>query len=308
MTSEILNRSRPFFRLPRLGPVSSRGVATAIFLLLLSCTTRPSAALEKKPGGVFRRPAVSRVVIVILENENGGVALEQPFLKKLAARGAYLSNYYALAHPSQPNYIGLISGSIDGVQGNRIGTVDRRHLGDLMTAKGLTWKSYAEDYPGGCDLRSHIGKYVRRHEPFLSFRSVQQGPVCANVRPAGEFARDVQAGLANFVLYVPNNDHNGHDTGVAKADRWLQREFEPLLSDPHFMKGTLFVVTFDEAENSGPNRIFTVLYGDSVTPGTYGDVYDHYDLLRTVEEIFGLGTLGQHDAGATARPITGVWK
>ncbi|HVT03165.1 MAG TPA: alkaline phosphatase family protein [Thermoanaerobaculia bacterium] len=292
-------------RRPRLPFRWSPAIAV---LLLLACTTRPTAALEKKPGGLFRRPAVTRVVVVILENENGGVALEQPFLKKLASSGAYLSNYYALAHPSQPNYIGLVSGSIDGVQGNRIGTLNRRHLGDLLSEKRLTWKSYAEDYPGGCDLRSHIRNYVRRHEPFLSFKDVQEGAACANVRPGEEFDRDVQAGLANFVLYVPNNDHNGHDTGVKVADRWLRSKFEPLLTNKQFMKGTLLVVTFDEAENRGPNKIYTVLYGDSVTPGVYDDVYDHYDLLRTIEEIFGLGTLGQHDAAAAARPITKVWR
>lgn len=281
-----------------------------ILILLMACTTRPTrAALGKKsPAGVFRRPAVTRVLVVILENQKGAVALEQPFMKKLAASGAYLSNYFALAHPSQPNYIGLISGSMEGVQGNRITTLDRRHLGDLLEAKGLSWKSYAEDYPGNCDLRTKIHKYVRRHEPFLSFRNVQQSATCANVRPATEFDRDLKSGLANFVLYVPNNDHNGHDTGVQAADRWLQSRLEPLIADRQFMKGLLLIVTFDESENLGLNKIYTVLYGDRVMPGVYDDVYDHYDLLRTIEEIFDLGTLGGHDAGADARPINRVWK
>lgn len=50
---------------------------------------------------------VDRVFLVILENENAGAALQQPFLKQLADTGAYLANYHALTHPSQPNYIAL---------------------------------------------------------------------------------------------------------------------------------------------------------------------------------------------------------
>jgi hypothetical protein len=44
-----------------------------------------------------------------------------------------------------------------------------------------------------------------------------------------------------------------------------------------------------------------------VIPGAVSDTrYDHYDLLRTIEALLGLGTLGRHDA--TASPITGIWK
>ena len=250
--------------------------------------------------------------MVILENEDAGKALDQPFLKQLASEGAYLSNFYAVAHPSQPNYMALLSGTTDGIHGDATVTVDRHHLGDLLEARGLRWKSYAEDYPGGCDLNAHIDHYVRRHEPFLNFRNVQSDPArCASVVNARELQSDVASGtLPDFALYIPDNLHNGHDRGIASADRFMAATFGPLLHDPRFTTDLLFIVTFDEAEGqSDKNRIYTVLWGDAVRSGAVSDVvYTHYDLLRTVEDSFGLGTLGAHDADPDTRAISGVWR
>ena len=48
----------------------------------------------------------------VLENENAGDALEQPFLKRLAERGAYFTAWSAITHPSQPNYIAMTAGDM----------------------------------------------------------------------------------------------------------------------------------------------------------------------------------------------------
>ena len=99
----------------------------------------------------------------------------------------------------------------------------------------------------------------------------------------------------------------GHDTGVAYADRWFSQSFGPLVSDPHFMQDLVMVATFDESGASLKNHIYTALFGSGVKPGsTSNTLYTHYSLLRTVEEAFALGTLGQKDA--TASLITGIWK
>jgi hypothetical protein len=109
-------------------------------------------------------------------------------------------------------------------------------------------------------------------------------------------------------LYVPDVRHDGHDTGVRQADQWLSERFGPLLSDPRFTANLLFIVTFDEGRRWWRrNHVYTVMYGASVIPGSVSNTrYDHYSLLRTIEDLFGLGTLGQHDA--TASPITGIWR
>ncbi len=143
-------------------------------------------------GSASAAPSFSRVLIVMLENANYENAVEQPFLKVFAARGALLANYHGVTHPSQPNYVALTAGTYDGVSGDGNVTLDVRHIGDLLEAKGKTWKAYAEGYPGGCFLGSSDGSYARKHVPFLSFQNVSSNAKrCAHVVDASEFSKDV---------------------------------------------------------------------------------------------------------------------
>lgn len=258
--------------------------------------------------GTSEQPAPpKKVFMIVLENEDASKAIQQPFLAKLASKGALLNNYSAITNPSQPNYIGLTSGGLWGITDDSNHTVDVRHIGDLIEEKGLTWKSYAEGYPGGCNLSAFIGTYYRKHEPFLSYKNVQSNAArCAKIVNASQFSVDLAAGaLPNYSFYVPDINNDGHDTGVAYADAWLSSTFSTLIDDPKFMKNNLFIVTFDEGSQG--NRIYTVLYGDSVVPGTVSSqATGHYALLATIERYLGLGSLGQADAGAT--PIDGIWK
>src|SRR5262245_46417535 len=273
-------------------------------VLLAACADRSSGPA---PGG--GEPSFAKVLIVVLENENESKAIEQPFLKSLAARGAYFTQWTAIAHPSQPNYIAMASGDTHGVADDANVDLDVRHLGNLFEARGLRWKVYAEGYPGGCRLDASIGPYVRRHVPFISFKNVQDDPArCAKIVNASEFFDDLAAGaLPEYSLFIPDRNSDGHDTGVEFADRWLKATFGPLLDDPHFMQGMLFVVTFDESKHRGGNRIYTAFYGDDVVPGSVSDhPWNHYSLLRTIEDAFGLGTLGLNDA--SAEPIRGIWR
>jgi phosphoesterase family protein len=255
------------------------------------------------------RPRFEKVLIVVLENTDYRDALRQPFLGRIAREGALLSNYHGITHPSQPNYIALTAGTVSGVTSNDPVTLANRHIGDLLDAKGLSWKAYAEDYPGDCYLSKESGDYARKHLPFLSFQNIQgDRQRCRDrVVNAAELSRDIVSGrLPQYSLYVPNQINDGHDTDVAHADRWLSRTFGPLLQDSRFTRGLLFVVTFDESDNDGTNHIYTSLWGAGVRPGATSDArYDHYSLLRTIEDAFTLGTLGKNDA--TATPISGVW-
>jgi hypothetical protein len=249
------------------------------------------------------------MMIVILENTDYDQAIKQPFLASLARRGALLENFHAETHPSQPNYIALIAGSTYGVSSDRNVTLDERHIGDLLDAKGLTWKVYAEGYPGHCFLGARAGAYVRKHVPFLSFKDVQTIPDrCAKIVPASDLKADLRdRALADYSLFIPDLDDDGHDTSVAYSDRWLARVFGPLLRDRRFTRNMLLVVTFDEGKNSRSNHIATLLVGDAVLPGGRSEQpCNHYSVLRLAEDMFGLGTLGQNDARAIQ--ISGIWK
>jgi hypothetical protein len=200
------------------------------------------------------RAPFQKVFIVVLENTAYGDALAQPFLASLAARGALLTNFFAEAHPSLPNYVALTAGSTYGLTSNADVTLDVSHVGDLLERAGRTWKAYAEGYPGNCFLGSSAGTYVRRHVPFLSFRNVQTDPArCQRIVNASALASDIENGtLPDYSVYIPDLNDNGHDTGVAFADQWLARTFGPRLQDSRFTDGMLFVVTFDESSRVGP--------------------------------------------------------
>lgn len=251
-----------------------------------------------------------KVMIVILENEDAKDALAQPYLRSLAKRGTYLNQHHAITHPSQPNYIAMVSGSTHRVGDNSNVSIVAQHIGDLLEARGLPWKNYAEDYPGGCYQKESKGRYVRKHVPFLSFHNVQKDlqRCLRSIVPATELDLDIERGtIPTFSVYTPNQDNNGHDTRVAFADKWMQKRFGPLLDDPRFMDDMLLVVTFDEGTYLSPNKVYTVLLGPNVEVGRVVETrYDHYNLLRTIEDNFALGTLGLNDQNA--QPIEGIWR
>ena len=256
---------------------------------------------------------VQRIFVVVLENTNADLAIRQPYLASLAASGALLRNYHAIAHPSLPNYIAMAAGSSFAIADDNPITLDVSHLGDLLDAAGVSWKVYAEDYPGGCYLGTSFsdgdaGQYVRRHVPFIAFTDVQSNPDrCGRIVPAERLDGDVATGsLPRFAMYVPDTVNDGHDTGVAFADAWLRSRFQSLLADPNFTTGLLFIVVFDEATTDPANAVYCSLSGAGIRPGAVSDAqYDHYSLLRTIEELFHCGTLHRNDAAAAM--ISDVW-
>jgi len=248
-------------------------------------------------------------MIVILENKDYQDVIDQPFMSKLARKGATLTRFFAETHPSLPNYIALTSGGLHGINSNSSEIIDVSHIGDLLEAQGMTWKVYAEGFPGGCFTGAKKGNYVRKHVPFLSYRNVVGNPArCSKIVEASQLQRDIrEGGLPDYALFVPDLQNSGHDASLEHVDRWLAQTFGPLLQNSRFMKDMLLVVTFDEGSRSKDNHIYTALVGDSVKAGSVSSAtYNHYNVLRTIEDAFGLGTLGRNDAGAA--PITGVWK
>jgi hypothetical protein len=129
-----------------------------------------------------------------------------------------------------------------------------------------------------------------------------------------------QAARFNFV--VPNECEDGHDNckpqgnGVAQFDAFLAKEVPIIENSPGFRDNGLLIITFDEGtSNQGPgsskqfsgggNVAFAAI-GPLVQPGIYGNNYNHYSFLRTLEDGFGVT---EHPAGAaTADPINTIWK
>lgn len=257
---------------------------------------------------LFANPKFDKVITIVFENTNPSAVLKTSFFRKMAESGALFTNFYAQTRPSQPNYLAMISGSHWNHFSNE--SIDLPHptIVDLLEAKGRTWASYAEDYPGGCFLGKNEKTYVRKHNPFMSFTTITSNPQrCERIKNLDSFFLDWdQDYLPNFSYVIPGNSSNGHDTGVEYASAWFEKLFSKYLLNPEKMRDVLFIITFDEAGFSLTNKIYTVFVGPSIKPGSRNsDEHSHYSLLKLVEDEWGLGSLNQGDS--TAQEIKDIW-
>jgi phosphatidylinositol-3-phosphatase len=249
-------------------------------------------------------PSFHHVVVVVFENHERSEIAGNPAAPTFAAlelRGATLTHYDAVSHPSLPNYLALVSGSTHGITDDCTSCiVSGRSLADTLAAAGRTWRTYAEGLPHPGYTGASAGEYAKKHDPFVYFRNVLAHPAwLANVVP---FA-PLTSRLPDFSLVVPNLCNDMHDCSVATGDAWLRRNVVPLLSTD----AVVFVV-FDEgtSDAGGGGNVEALVVGRPVRPGAvFAAPTSHYGLLRTIEQAWGLPLLGE---SARARPITGIWR
>jgi len=173
-------------------------------------------------------------------------------------------------------------------------------------------------------------QYAVRHNPFVYFHSIIDKPSCAvNDVPLTQLPADLKhyATTPNYVFITPNLCHDGHDSpcvngepgGLNSADAFLRQWVPQILSSPAYQRDGLLLILFDEAEFSassadtsaccneipGPNsplpgiagpgggRVGAVVLSKFVRAGSVVTTpYNHYSLLRTIEDLFGLDQLG----------------
>nr|WDD38898.1 paeoniflorin converting enzyme [Cunninghamella blakesleeana] len=266
-------------------------------------TSVPAASASKiVPGKNF-----DRVVIFIFENNDYDKVIKNKYFKSLPVKynGILLTNYYATTHPSQPNYIALISGSTAGTNEDDKSDIKRKNIVDLLEKKNISWKSYQEDYPGHCNKKMDIKDYARKHNPFMSFVNISENKKrCANIVNSKQLDEDIKNNqVPQFVFYTPNLKNDAHDTSIKYASRWFKKYLEKRIQNKAFNKNTMFVVTFDEDDGGDENKVYTSLFGPDFHPHNKSKKdnkkYNHYSLLRTIEDNWELGTLKQKDEKAT---------
>lgn len=259
-----------------------------------------AAATRSSPPAIPGFQPIRRIFVIVLENQSGSAASRDPYLQQLGARGARLTHYYGVAHPSEPNYVALAGATLVSDDGSH--DLPDRNLIDLLESSRRSWKTYQEQYPGKCFAGGSAGPCARKHNPFISFNDIRNAPQrCSKIVPATQLDADIaQGALADFSFYTPDQNNDGHDTSLSFASNWLRGFLEPKLAKPSFSDGTLVVITFDEGTGSpASDPLYTVLLGPMVLAGsTDATTYTHFSLLRTVEEVFGLETLGREDAKA----------
>jgi hypothetical protein len=134
------------------------------------------AAVAPSPAEVSQPPRFRHVIVIVFENRDASQVLESPSastFRWLAERYATLAHYDAVAHPSLPNYLALVSGSTHGIRSDCTGCVlNAPSLADTLAAHSLTWRTYVEHMPPSSDLAHLHLPAVKARIPFLFFRDV----------------------------------------------------------------------------------------------------------------------------------------
>ncbi|KAL0484580.1 acid phosphatase [Acrasis kona] len=246
-----------------------------------------------------------RIFIVFFENQAYSQTIKDPTFKAVAEMGTLMNNFYGLTHPSQPNYLGTIAGNYWHRHIDLDVDLDYTTVVDLLEAKNITWKSYQEDYPGGVNncFKGSQYPYMRKHNPFMSFKNIRETKRCDNIVNAKELEEDIKKkSLPQYMFYTPNMLNNAHDTGLKGASSFLGPFIQNLHSNEHFMNNTLVVLTFDEDDYYHiTNRVYTVVIGPMVGKNQIDEnQYNLYSILKTVEDNWNLGSLGRREEHVNA--------
>jgi phosphatidylinositol-3-phosphatase len=279
------------------------GIVGAVVLTGLAAT--PLAPRVGLAAAALPRP--SHVVIVVEENRSEGNIIgskSTPFINALASHGANMAQSFAETHPSEPNYLALFAGSTFGVTKDTcpVNGGNTPNLASELLAAGYTFIGYAEDLPAVGSPVCSAGKYARKHVPWANFTNVPP----TNSLPFSAFPMGNYANLPTVSFVIPNNDNNMHDGSIAAGDAWLNRQLSGY-ANWAVANNSLLIVTWDEDDGSSGgsrNQIPTVIYGANVQPGTYDEQISHYNVLSTLEQMYGLPKTGN---AANAAPIAAIW-
>ncbi len=223
------------------------------------------------------------------------------YINRLARQGALLTRSYAVTHPSEPNYLALFSGSTHGLSSDQCPvTLHGPNLAADLIAAGLSFGGYSEGLPATGSKTCGSGDYARKHVPWTDFTNV---PGSVN-RPFRQFAATPFARLPTVSFVIPDLCHDMHDCPVATGDAWLRAHLGRYAAWA-LSHNSLLIVTWDEDDGSSSNHIVTIVTGQQVRPARYSKPVDHYNVLRTIEQAYGLPLRG---AAATHYPISFIWR
>src|ERR1700722_14205967 len=224
---------------------------------------------------------LDHVFLIYMENKGVGDIVgspNAPYINSLINTEDYDSNYFALGHPSDPNYIRPLGGSDFGIDYNPAGNViDANSLMQEIYQAGISWAGYAQGMPFPGDLTSS-GDYAVDQLPFAQFDYVYDNTpaylqehllpltdLSTNLEDPNTFPEftwiaadednnmegpiDTPSGISQFLLsQFTNQQYN-----VAAGDQFLQQEVSaiensPTWTDPNAKDA--IIITWDEDNNN----------------------------------------------------------
>jgi hypothetical protein len=265
-----------------------------------------------------------------------------PAINALAKQYGLATDYYGITHPSEPNYVAMVGGDFYGIQDDDAynlpdHTINQPSLAQQLEGAGLTWKAYEQSLPYAGFTGTTFGNqlYRSKHNGFLNFAAVQNDPaeMQKNVPDTQLFVDLATNKVPNFSFIVPDQCHDMHGTSdcsddatkVSAGDTYTSQVITAIMVSQTWREGNnAIVITFDEGDtdagccdagthdpnnldsgSGGGGQIVTIVITNHGPRGLQVSTpYNHYSLLLTVEDAFGLGCLANTCDSANVQPMT----
>jgi phosphatidylinositol-3-phosphatase len=253
----------------------------------------------------------AHIVVVIIENKtyNEIVAnASAPYINSLINNGhtALFTQSLPITHPSQPNYLILFSGSTQGVTNDYVPLntpFTSPNLGSEIINSGFTFSGYSEDlnYIGSLDSISLA--YVRKHNPWVNWQGSGANGIPANLNERFiDFPTDYNQ-LPTISFVIPNVNHDMHDSSITIGDTWLHNNLDGYIQWC-INNNSLFILTTDEIDNTLPPTLLTFITGANIKAGFYAQPITHYNILKTIEDLYSLPAIGE---GTDSSAVNSIW-
>jgi hypothetical protein len=274
-------------------------------------------------------PQYDHVFLLIMENEGFKGIIgnsDAPIMNALANDYGLATNYTGVGDPSEPNYVAMLGGDTFGITNDDPywfpgHTISAPNLMSQLDAAGKTWRGYFQNMPypgyrGYCYPDKCLGlpdadtQYSAKHNGIVNFANLQNPTDLGKMFPFTQLATDLQAGtISNFSYIVPDECHDMHgappwcvDSGatsslqqsflIAQGDAFVGSIVNAITSSSIWQTGNnAIVITFDEG-NTAASSVATIVITSHGPRGVKDKTsLNHFSLLASLEQTFGLGCL-----------------
>lgn len=326
----------------KIRPVSQRMLLCSVLALMV--VAMPLGLYAQGDDG----HGFDHVFIIMMENTGYNTLIgnsNAPFINFAAATTGLATNYYGVAHPSQPNYIGATSGALNGVVDDNDITIDVPSVVDQLESHHKTWKAYMQSYSLCSTPLDHAcgnQLYERKHNPFISYADVQNNPArVANIVDFSQFATDLANNtVANYIWISPDQCHDMHGRGATPADpcdfsqvpalistgdTFLLDTVSAIMTSKAWTGNSVIFIMWDESDftgtgpsgfgdtsgccdaNPGGGHVVALVISGRLNFGrSSGRAFNHYSMLQTIEDSWHLGCLGNTCDRKNVKPMTAL--
>jgi hypothetical protein len=354
-----------FPKTSRVRIIAAATATTVAASLAAALTLAGGAAAASQDRSTGQQVELDRAFVIVLENHSQHSVIDDPnspFITSLAHKYGEAADYFGVTHPSEPNYVAMISGSNWFINNdNPANRFDHTNLVDELEAAHISWGAYMEALPADplADFAPSSADplYASKHNPFALFTDIRGNPArVANIKPYTDLAGDLNSGNApRFVFISPdqcNDMHGGVNHAIAghpetpcpfnsanddpndirlkqNADAFVQGAVTTIMSSLAWTQHSAIFIVADEGDFTGnptnggwdspagccdspvlpagdpdispswPGGVF----GGALVPAIVIDPsgprhfvsnvpYNHYSMLRTIEDAWHLGELG----------------